>query len=114
MLCRLAVRSSSPEASQTLASQPQGFLPALTNGALLNVWDLEGVQTSHNSNGRNGAAGGDRLALGAQIAGISQLYAGESTGKNGGLDNGHSEGRELEDAVAREWLRARNASIAAQ
>lgn len=102
VLCRVAVRSSSPAAAQALAGNSQAFLPALTHGALANVWDLEGL---HSSWGGVQSRAGNGTS--SQIAGIAHLYA-SNPATNGDTRAGLSD-----DVVAREWLRARNASIAA-
>ena len=113
MLCRLAVRSSVPQAAQTLASHPTGFLPALTNGALLNVWDLEALQSSVSGSPgtRNGDAS-ESVGVSSRVAALERLYNAPGVSRGTAEENNGGE-EEYLDAVAREWLRARSTSIVA-
>ena len=90
-----------------------GFLPALTNSALLNVWDLEALTSSSSrsssSSGSAHRAGAFQVSAGSQIAKLRALYSAEPD--NGG--NHGSGDREYEELVTKEWLRARAASVPA-
>lgn len=105
VLCRVALRSPVREAAETLARHPTGFLPALTNGTLLNVWDIEGLQSSAAGARGDEARNADGLGGNALIAGVGRLY--RVAGRNGDV-RGQADQGELQDVVSQEWLRARN------